>query len=355
MTDGLSGNTPLPPGQVLAVDIGGANLKAADGSGWSHSEAFPLWKQPDQLAAALARILAMRDAPRLVATMTGEIADCFRSRRHGVQAIVEAVMAAAGGREVGIYLVDGSIVTPAEAISRFREAAASNWHALARVAARIVAPAAGLLVDVGSTTTDIVPLIDGRPRPRGLDDVSRMACGELVYTGIERTPLAAIVRSLPWRGELRPVASERFADAQDVWLVLGALPAVADADTADGRPLDPPHARARIARMLLLDPDDFTSDDARVAAEFVAASQARQVAAALERAHGHHDDRPAVILLSGHGAPLALRSLQLLGWEQPQGDAASGRILSLVELLGPAVARVAPAHALACIAVGSVE
>lgn len=336
-------DAPGPP--LVALDIGGANLKAADGRGWCHAEPFAMWREHHRLAGAIRRMLHSRnDCRRVVVTMTGEIADCFQSREHGVHAIVTAVEEACQDRALGIYLVDGSFVSPAEAKRRFREAAASNWHALATLAARLVRPAGGLLVDVGSTTVDVVWVDQGTPRPRGLDDVSRLACGELVYTGVERTPVAAIVHELPWQGRLRPVARERFADAQDAWLLLG-LPLDATCDTADGRPLDAVSAAARLARMLLLDPADFTRADALAAAESVAAAQTREISGCMQQVVAAAGRVPEVVVLSGHGGLLAGRCLDALGWHEC-------RVLSLAEQAGDAASRVGPAHALALIASG---
>ncbi|MEX2559527.1 MAG: tetrahydromethanopterin-linked C1 transfer pathway, partial [Pirellulales bacterium] len=72
----------------LALDIGGANLKAADGLGFAVARPFPLWQRPQALAGEIARLLA--DAPaaeRIAVTMTGELADCFSTKREGVAAI----------------------------------------------------------------------------------------------------------------------------------------------------------------------------------------------------------------------------------------------------------------------------
>ena len=125
---------------LVALDIGGANLKAADGLGWSASVAFPLWQRWRELPEALAALVAERRPQRLVATMTGEICDCYASRAAGVAQIAESLLAAstaAGCHEPpGVYLVDGRIVAAADAIGEWRLAAASNWHALARLAAR---------------------------------------------------------------------------------------------------------------------------------------------------------------------------------------------------------------------------
>lgn len=346
---------------VLAFDVGGANVKAADGAGFAHAEPCELWRQRSGLADVLTRIAAARRPRRIVATMTGEIADCYASRREGVADIVAALSVAAaacGGAAaadrndapgdgpagpLGIYLVDGTIVPPAEALARPLEAAASNWHAVARLAGRAAPAGRAFLVDVGSTTTDIVPLVDGRPAMLARDDVGRLATGELVYTGVERTPVAAIVRRLPWRGRLRPLAAERFADSLDAWLLLGGIDA-ASAATADGGPATPEGARRRLARMLLADPDDVGMDEARTLAEWCAEAQARLVAGALRRVVDGRGWRPDRVVLAGHGACLARRALDRTGF--------AVETVSLEETLGAEVSRVAPAHAVALVARG---
>jgi probable H4MPT-linked C1 transfer pathway protein len=330
---------------VLAFDIGGANLKAADGLGWAHGEPFELWRRRGDLPAALARLVGERRPARVVATMTGEIADCYRSRHEGVADIIAAVVAAAAGRPVGIYMVDGAIVPPEEALARPLDAAAANWHAVARLAGHEAPADRSLLIDVGSTTTDIVPLRAGRPAMHGLDDVSRMASGELVYTGVERTPVAALVRRLPWRGRLRPVATECFATSRDAWLLLAGLPEDPHCRaTADGGPATRTAAARRLARMILADASDVSADEAVAMAEWCASRQSRLVARAAAQVAAATGGPPGRVVLSGHGDCLARRCLASLGWVV--------EIVSLPEVLGPEVSRAAPAHALASIALG---
>ena len=335
---------------VLAFDVGGANIKAADGLGWTHAEAFALWRSSDSLAATLGRIVAIRGPRRIVATMTGEIADCFPSRTVGVVRIIDALEAAAAratpAADLGIYLVDGSIVPPAKARSRPLAAAAANWHAMARLAASHATTDRAFAVDVGSTTTDIVPIDRGAPVPSACDDVGRMAAGELVYTGVERTPVAAIVRSLPWPAAgsgRRPIASERYAESRDVWLLLGGIPEQPDArDTADGQPATRAAAAVRLARMLLADPDNFPQADARAAADWCARAQARQVARALDRVAGAVGWKPECVVLAGHGACLAGLALDRLGWPM--------ETVSLPDRIGAGPSRAACAHAVALVA-----
>lgn len=337
---------------VLAFDVGGANIKAADGLGWTHAEAFPLWRQPDALAAALGRIVAGRQPRRIVATMTGEIADCFPSRAVGVAHILDALATAAcqsrPAAVLGVYLVDGSLAPSAAARERPLAAAAANWHAMARLAAAHATADRVFALDVGSTTTDVVPIERGIPVPTACDDVGRLAAGELVYTGVERTPVATLVRSLPWPaagGGRRPIASERYADTRDVWLLLGGIPEDPTAsDTADGRPATRDAARVRLARMLLADPDRVSDADALAAAEWCAQAQARRVARALDRVAAAAGWQPECVVLVGHGACLAERALARLRW--------APRRVPLAETIGAGPSRAACAHALALIARG---
>jgi probable H4MPT-linked C1 transfer pathway protein len=340
----------MPDADLIALDVGGAHLKAADGLGWTHAEPFALWRERPRLPEALGRILEANPCRRVVATMTGEIADCYAARADGVAHIVESLVAAAHGRaaEVAIYLVDGRLVTPAEAIATPLLTAASNWHALARLAG-IHAPATrSFLFDVGSTTTDIVPLVDAVPAAIERDDAGRMRTGELVYTGIARTPLATLVRVLPHGRVPRPVASERFADSRDAWLLVGGLPEdAADHDTADGAPATREAARIRLARTMLVEPAEFSPADAVAAAERCADVQTRRVAAALRRVAMAMGWVPDGVVLSGHGEPLARRALARVWPATPA--------ISLGDLLGSAVSRVAPAHALALVARGTLR
>lgn len=342
---------PAAPDRVVALDVGGANLKAADGLGWSASRSFPLWQRPGDLADALSEFIRERRPARIVATMTGEIADCFACRSAGVAHIVAALARAAASPSdaLSIYVVDeerrAALVTAAEALRRPLDAAAANWHALARLAAHHAPTERSVLVDIGSTTTDIVPLLDREPIPFHRHDADRMLSGELVYTGMERTPLAALAHTLPHRGIARPVAAERFADSRDVWLVLGALAASPEADgTADGGPATAEGARVRLARTMLLDPGAFTPSDALVVARHCAGIQARMITAALVSIADRLGWRPTGVVLSGHGTALARRVVRRTRWHPA--------VVSLPEVLGAEVSRSAPAHALACIARG---
>ena len=324
----------------LALDIGGANIKVADGEGFAATQAFPMWSKSRQLAEALRTIIA--GSPRsdhLAATMTGELADCFATKTEGVNFILNALNTAADGRHTRIYLTNGSLVAPQVAVRQPLLVAAANWHALARFAGRYACrKGPGLLIDVGSTTCDIIPLVDGQPAARGKTDPERLLCEELVYTGVERSPICALVNALPWRKQKCPVAQEVFATAWDAYLMLGDLPEEPNSThTADGRPATRPAARDRLARSICADRDMFSESDALAAAEAVAQSQLSKIAVAVGKVSGRLPAPPETIVVSGRGEFVARRAVERMKL--------GAKLVSLDAELGAALSRSATAHA----------
>jgi len=324
----------------LGLDIGGANLKAADAAGFAVSHPFPLWKDPEALPQELSALLC--DAPthdNLAVTITGELADCYSTKREGIAAIVEATIAAADSRRCLFYQTTGDLVSAQEAKQETLLTAASNWHALACLAGRVAPSDFSLLIDIGSTTCDVIPIVDGVPRPQGTNDPERLVNFELVYTGVERSPVCALVDSIPWRKEEYPVAQELFATTRDVYLLLGDLPEdPADSATADGQAATRAAAHTRMARSICADREMFSQSDAETAADAVAAAQLALIAQAVATVIDRHAE-PRQIVVSGQGEFLARRVIDYLGLETD--------IVSLADRFGRTASWCGPAYALA--------
>ena len=333
----------------LAFDIGGANLKMADGHGFAAHHTFPLWKDPKRLVAELRRMIA--EAPssdRLVVTMTGELADCFESRAEGVQFILQSVQQAAGGRHPRVYLADGRLVAMGVALREPLRAAAANWRALAAYVARFVPTGPALLIDIGSTTVDLVPLQDGQVLARGTTDTERLMFGELVYTGVERTPLCGIVQSVPYRDQQCPLMREVFATTLDVYLLTGGLNEnTAYTNTADNRAATKTAARLRISRMIGAPEDQFNHRDAVLIAQYVMQQQVESIAEGARQVAEHLGELPQQAIVAGQGEFLIRPLLEALGWDL--------EITALSQKLGMQASRAAPAHALAVLAREGVE
>jgi probable H4MPT-linked C1 transfer pathway protein len=321
---------------IVGLDIGGANLKAADGLGAARSRPFALWKAPDRLAAELRALLADLPPPdRLAVTMTGELCDCFATRAAGVRHILGAV--ADLGRPLRVWRTDGRFCSADEAGAEPLTVASANWHALAAFAGRFAPTGPALLLDVGTTTTDVIPLRDGVPVPLGRTDAQRLRSGELVYKGWRRTPLCALTDG--------DGAAELFATALDVFLALGLVAEdEADTDTADGRPATRACAHARLARMLGADADTRGERETR---EFAEAVRRRLVRLVVERGIEPvvgRLGRPRCVVLGGSGELLGRAALA------EQGLSGGCELVSLAERLGPAVSSAACAHAVAVLA-----
>src|SRR5436309_12435376 len=135
----------------LALDIGGANIKTADGDGYAQSYAFAMWRDSARLAQQIrTSIYEAPPSDHLAVTMTGELADCFESKDTGIRFILQAVSSGSDNRHARVYLADGRLVSPQVALGAPHLSAASNWHALARFSGRFAPAGSALLIDVGS-------------------------------------------------------------------------------------------------------------------------------------------------------------------------------------------------------------
>jgi (4-(4-[2-(gamma-L-glutamylamino)ethyl]phenoxymethyl)furan-2-yl)methanamine synthase len=197
-----------------------------------------------------------------------------------------------------------------------------------------------LMIDVGSTTADVIPIAAGRVAAAGRTDLDRLLAGELVYTGALRTNLAAVAPRVPVRGRWCPVASELFAIGADLRLILGHLsPGAYTCATPDGRPPSVDGARERVARLVCADSEQLAEEEIDAIAAFLHAEQVRQIEAAVRRVRGRLEDDPPVVLL-GTGAFMAREAAEHLG-------------LAVVELPWSAAEReAAPAAALADLLAG---
>lgn len=292
---------------IVGLDIGGANLKLAATDGHCVTRCFEIWKAPEQLPEQLRGLLQTFPFPAAIAvTLTAELADCFATKAEGVSWILAAVEEVAGLAPVRVWSTRGEFLTPSEARAEPLAVAAANWHALATWAGRWLPEPHALLIDIGSTTSDVIPLQAGMPVPAGLTDSARLIAGELVYTGVRRTPLCALALAVPFRGDYCPVAAEWFATTLDVYLTLGQIPSdPADRQTANRGPATRDAAHDRLARMLCCDRSEFTAAEAESLAQFFAGVQQRRVSAALSKVLSRQRARCESVLISGSGRFLA--------------------------------------------------
>jgi (4-(4-[2-(gamma-L-glutamylamino)ethyl]phenoxymethyl)furan-2-yl)methanamine synthase len=300
---------------VIGLDIGGANLKAAHSDGSCRTRPFPIWQRPDDLESELRKLISDWLPCRAMAvTMTAELADCFETKAEGVQRIVSSVEQLAHGDSVQsptpvlFWQTSGEFVAPDIAVEFPLLTAAANWHALATFIGRIEPEGNSLLIDVGSTTCDIIPMEDGIPMPTGRTDAERLLSGELVYSGVERTPVCAIAYSVPMGDQYSQVAAELFATTRDVYLLLDDIPEEADdTNTANGKPATHSAAHDRLARQFCQDRFEFDQETAQRVAQFFADVQQQRITGAIDRVLKSMNGPCQSVMISGAGAFLAER------------------------------------------------
>ncbi|MFM0310726.1 hydantoinase/oxoprolinase family protein [Paraburkholderia sp. RL17-383-BIF-A] len=299
---------------IFGWDVGGAHVKVSltDGHGavldiaqW----ACPLWQGLDHLERTIDLVFerwpaAQTAAAQHAVTMTGEMVDLFEDRAQGVRAIAAALAQRLGPR-LRFYAGDAGWLTPQTCAAGWRSVASANWLATARwVAARV---SDALLVDIGSTTTDIIPLAGGCVVARAATDAGRLATGELVYQGVVRTPLCGIAQRIEFAGAAVNVMNEWFATTADVYRLTGELAPQYDLyPSADQGPKTQSASRTRLARMIGRDAHEADPAEWRRFALRWRELQMREIGVNLARVTAAHPELAAAPLVgAGCGRFLA--------------------------------------------------
>lgn len=348
------------PGVTAGIDIGGANLKLAllpaidqnrIGSPSQRSLAcarsvlFPMWTDADRLSQVIQnQLIQLRQKTinsnkrpgaidSLAVTMTGEMADCFLDRREGVSRIAKAVSDACeclNIQQIGFYGCQGRFLQSQEVESHADLIASANWHAAASWAAKEHDVDVGVFIDVGSTTTDLIPLRNGRIGTNAQTDHERLCEGSLIYLGCDRTPVCSLVSSLKVGDKICPVVNEVFATMADVLTLLGLTDEHPDCCvTADGQPRTVSASANRVSRMVGLD-----RATASVALATDLAKQIFQVTVEQIQMGVSKVDAGGQIIVAGHGSGL----LKL---------PTNRNVMDLSQSLGKELSRCLPAYAVA--------
>ncbi len=261
--------------KIIGIDIGGANTKIASSNGdIIELHYIPLWKDTT-LPEALEEISDRLGPDKVSVVMTGELADCFADKNAGINFIMRSVDNAFDGE---IRYIDnrGLFYDGSESL---RELAAANWAASANLIGTEMGDC--IFVDVGSTTSDIIPIKDGIHRA-GITDFSRLVRSELVYAGSLRTNLAYLLKDLDLaKGKCR-IASELFANTADAYLLLGDIDEeIYTCETADGAGKTKTDSMRRLARVVCADLDEISPEEIYHIAEQVKETQVELLSEAI--------------------------------------------------------------------------
>ena len=315
--------------RYLGIDIGGANTKIATSDGTIvELHYLPLWK--DTTLPQTLKNIAKRLNPDIVAVViTGELADCFEDKLHGLKFIMKAVEDAFRC-EVCYIGTNGDIHKHGEDM---RNLAAANWAASSRLIGEELGDC--IFVDVGSTTTDIIPIANAK-HMASTTDFKRLISSELMYMGTLRTNVATLVD----RVELKPgtcrVSSELFTTTGDVYLLLEDIrPETYTCMTADGAGKSKLETMRRLARLVCADMEEISEDEVMEIARQVKEKQISLLTQAITTVSQKHGIRR--IVAAGIGEFMIIEAAERLGME----------CISVAEKWGKEISDVFPAYAAA--------
>jgi probable H4MPT-linked C1 transfer pathway protein len=346
---------------VLGLDIGGANTKATFMKTQDATmqelrtllEYFPIWKKgKEQLPRVLEKLkrgLIDSALDGVGVTITAELSDAYWTKKEGIRHVLDCVTEVFGDVPTFVLDVEANLLSFKDAQREPLKVASANWAATGWMISQLIKNC--IVVDVGSTTTSIIPVINGKIAAEGRTDLEKLQNGELVYSGSLRTNVAAIVNAIPVRGKMARVSSELFAQSGDVHLILDNIGEEEyTTETCDGHGKTGREAMARLARVVCADIEILTEQEIVDMAKFVYDRQVEQISGGLKQVHERIKKLPKEnirIVVTGIGRNfLARKAAEKAGFKD---------IIDMKEYLGADAAVVSPSVGLALMVASRLE
>ena len=232
--------------KIIGWDIGGAHIKAAKidfkkKTSKTKQLYSPIWKNVNYLKKSIKLIKKKLGKTNYHAiTMTAELSDIFPDRKNGVKHIINLSSKILGEKNIFFYSKK-NFLKKKLAIKKPFELNSMNWHATASFVSNFFPNC--ILVDIGSTTSDIIPIKNKEIISKDVSDYQRLKSNELIYLGVLRTPIQAVERK-------KNLINENFANLSDVYRVLNKIPSTFDLlPTLDRKTKNKHDSARRIARI----------------------------------------------------------------------------------------------------------
>jgi len=306
--------------KIAGLDIGGANTDLAivdfkDGNIEKiaiNFEYLPMWSNNNDLIPTLKKLIEeitpIDSIDAVGISMTSELVDAYETKKEGVLDVIlkcEELFSC----KIAFVGLDG-MMSLNESKENPLKLAAANWIGTSQIASLLCENC--IFIDTGSTTTDIIPIINGKECARGRSDFERLATGELVYSGTLRTNLASFLDKIQLNGKEYRVASELFAQSADVYMALDKID-IKDyiCDTFDGNGKEKIDCMRRISRVVCSDLEHLSKEEIIEISKFIHKKQVEQIASGLKQVAEYNN--LDTIVTTGLGKDiLALEAAKLL-------------------------------------------
>jgi len=323
---------------ILGFDIGGANTKATlleienDNihRSFSYIEYFPFWEKTlHDIPAMFVRVvekliiqnnLVLRDVTFISITITAELSDAFQTKREGILTIISALGQIFEKEKLFFINNKNKFYSFDQVKSDPISVAAANWVSTSLFLGKFVPKC--ILIDAGSTTIDVIPILNSVPVSRGKNDVERLMNRELIYTGGLRATIPSITHFLPYKDKMVRISFEKFALVSDVHRILKNISETEYInDTADNRSKSLNDCYARLARVICMDLNSVSIEDLDVIAKFICdkqieiiSNEIQEFLSNLTKRLPEFKDNPSFVL-TGLSADFLIRNtLQKLGF-----------------------------------------
>jgi len=271
---------------ILGLDIGGANTKAAlvkfknseIFESFSFIEYFPFWEKtlndiPNMLKRIVENLIiknmvSLKEVDFISITITAELSDAFLTKREGISTILDALEQVFDAEKMFFINNNSKFINFSQAKEEYASIAAANWVSTSLFLSKFVSKC--ILIDAGSTTIDIIPILNSVPVAKGKNDVERLINHELIYTGGLRATIPSITHIVPYKGKMARISFEKFALVSDVHRILNNISETEYInDTADNRSKTLENCYARLARVICMDLETISKTELDTIAKYI--------------------------------------------------------------------------------------
>lgn len=293
---------------TCGLDIGGAYIKAAyadskeDGISRLETviEYFPMWKRKAELSDVLKEYVR-GDVKEVAVTTTVDASDAFASKEDAINSVLDSVEDVFRNLPIKVLTTKPSLISVKHARENVRLICSANWIVMPWFLSRLGYE--GIFMDMGSTTTDIIPIGEGKVLATGKTDLGRLSNSQLVYTGALRTNVAAIVEKLPYKDKTTRVSAEYFANTADVYMILEMITRHDySCETADERGKDKDGCLRRLARLVCADTSELSTDDLSGFAEHIRKTQINLISDAVRDVISDNNLEKPKLFIAGVGS-----------------------------------------------------
>ncbi|RAP49829.1 MAG: hypothetical protein BZ136_02730 [Methanosphaera sp. rholeuAM74] len=286
--------------KIMGIDIGGANtdisiaqIEENDVEIIENEKKYiPMWKNRKKLRTYL-KTLNKKEIDVICATITAELSDTYTTKKEGIADITKTLIQEFPQSKIKFVTHDG-LQDYTYTQENPLKVAAQNWVATLNLVKHIQKDC--IFIDMGTTTTDIIPIKNSQKATPYYTDLDRLIHGELVYTGMLRTNLATITQTLNYQEHDTPLASELFAITADMHIVLENItPQQYTCNTPDNKGKDTLSCKRRISRLLCADLDMLNDEDITSITTQLYNAQKEQIKSGLKKVTEKTDLKDVVI------------------------------------------------------------